>query len=917
MKNLLLILFLTISQLVFSQGETNNWYFGYNAGVNFNNLKVKSLTNGKIDTNEGCATISDKNGHLLFYTDGVSVWDSTFNIMPNGKGLKGNSTTTQSAIIIPRPDSSHLFYIFTLDYEGNSNGCMYSELNMNLNSGHGDIVSGKKNIFLFGPSCEKICATKHKNGKDIWIVAHKYNSDSIFAYQITSSGINVIPSKSTSGLKITNEKENTIGQMKISPDGKKIAFANYYSATSFYNIIADFDVSTGKVTNFWTFTGIFSYGLEFSPKSKYIYIAQWDMDENKSIYQYDAKASSKQEFIDSKKDIGIRMRKIASLQLGIDDKIYFAINGSNYLNVIHAPDSLGTDCRPQKLFLYLASKNSTLGLPNFISSYFNPANINIEGYCPNVATSFSVIYSDKLDSAKWDFGDTSSGTNNFSNNTNYVYHTYKKPGKYKVSLIYYYNNLKKIVTQDLKIKTPEKPFIGNDTNICDGNTLILSPKKSYKSYYWNNKSTTKTIKISDAGFFILISKDTAGCFSSDTIEIKKPFFAKPFIGKDTIMCNSFKLKLSPQQDYLSYEWSNGSRTKSLNVVEKGIYSLWVKDSVGCYKADTIIVQNPFISVDFTISDTFQCFNNNSFVFKGTTTYKEDNHKKSIWYFSDGTSIIDTTVKKSFSNSGIYTVMLVSQSQLGCSDYKIRSVTVNPKTIPAYDTKDGCETDSISFINQSRFAETYNWKYGDGKYSTKFSPRHFYQINGVSQTYNVTLVTILSGCSDSIVKSVTINANPKSDFSYTLGNNKWNFTPTQPENTKYKWLFGDGDSSLSENTSHIFNDGLPSHTVCLKVTNAAGCYTETCKQIVTTSISNTKPLGFKIYPNPNSGNFTIEIDNPEKDVLIEVYNMVGEMVERIERIGGISNINLNVSVGIYLVKVKNGEVDYNQKMSIAK
>lgn len=58
-------------------------------------------------------------------------------------------------------------------------------------------------------------------------------------------------------------------------------------------------------------------------------------------------------------------------------------------------------------------------------------------------------------------------------------------------------------------------------------------------------------------------------------------------------------------------------------------------------------------------------------------------------------------------------------------------------------------------------------------------------------------------------------------------------------------------------------------VFLKVATTDGCISETCKNLVTGSTFENKINGFKIYPNPNTGNFTIEIDNPEKDVLIEV------------------------------------------------
>ena len=88
MKNFtaLLLLFCTLN--VFSQGEANFWYFGENAGLDFNSGSPVPINNGKLNTREGCSSFSDINGNLLFYSDGSTVWNKLHNPMPNGTGLK-------------------------------------------------------------------------------------------------------------------------------------------------------------------------------------------------------------------------------------------------------------------------------------------------------------------------------------------------------------------------------------------------------------------------------------------------------------------------------------------------------------------------------------------------------------------------------------------------------------------------------------------------------------------------------------------------------------------------------------------------------------------------------------------------------------------------------------------------------------
>lgn len=133
-KSIVLLLLLVIS-FCFAQNEANIWYFGNKAGMDFNNGSPVALTDGQMNTNEGCATISNAAGQLLFYTDGTTVWDRNHQPMPNGTGLLGDFSSTQSAIIIPKPNSSTIYYVFTCTDYANTNGIKYSEVDMSLNGG--------------------------------------------------------------------------------------------------------------------------------------------------------------------------------------------------------------------------------------------------------------------------------------------------------------------------------------------------------------------------------------------------------------------------------------------------------------------------------------------------------------------------------------------------------------------------------------------------------------------------------------------------------------------------------------------------------------------------------------------------------------------------------------------------------------
>ena len=104
--------------LLLAQGEAANWFFGNMAGVTFGDGSLPLptlLAGGALNTPEGCSSISNVNGGLLFYSDGVRIFDRTHSQMPNGFDLIGNLTSTQSALIVPNPADSDKYYVFTVD----------------------------------------------------------------------------------------------------------------------------------------------------------------------------------------------------------------------------------------------------------------------------------------------------------------------------------------------------------------------------------------------------------------------------------------------------------------------------------------------------------------------------------------------------------------------------------------------------------------------------------------------------------------------------------------------------------------------------------------------------------------------------------------------------------------------------------
>lgn len=255
-----------------AQGEANIWYFGQNAGLDFNNGNPVALTNGQFVTDEGCATISNSSGQLLFYTDGITVYNRNHTIMVNGTGLTGHPSSTQSATIVPKPGSTTLYYIFTTDNEHDPDGFRYSIVDMDLDNGNG-AVTIDKNVLVYTPTIENLGITKHANGVDYWIITHGWNSNSFIAYQLTASGLNLTPVITNIGATITGGTTDFVaaGTIKVSPSGSKLAFTSVSDIAQLF----DFNTATGVLSNVITLITEPGelYGAAFSPDESLLYIS--------------------------------------------------------------------------------------------------------------------------------------------------------------------------------------------------------------------------------------------------------------------------------------------------------------------------------------------------------------------------------------------------------------------------------------------------------------------------------------------------------------------------------------------------------------------------------------------------------------------------------------------------------------------
>ena len=376
----LILLLCLCSLLVTAQKETAVWYFGYGCGLDFNYNPPKVLNDGEIATKEGSSSICDSDGNLLFYTDGVTVWNRNHQLMPNGTGLMGHFDAAQSALIVKQPEKDHIFYIFTVDCcvaPYNVNGLRYSIVDMRLDNGNGDITN--KNTLIHSPVSERLNAIRSDDGKSIWISSFINIDNKFISFKLNETGIsqphyNPLPTLNT---------HECQAMLKISPNGELIALTNIIPNIGIGQLIlCSINDSIIEILTYLNLPiNIFLYTTEFSPMSQQLFYPIIESNNKSVLYRVSLDNNNEQEIKNSNKLIASISGQIWGMQLAIDGNIYFIHHkryqgnptiDSSWVGVIYYPDDTTRTYVEEKKYIFENSNKTWIALPNFVQSYFDP-----------------------------------------------------------------------------------------------------------------------------------------------------------------------------------------------------------------------------------------------------------------------------------------------------------------------------------------------------------------------------------------------------------------------------------------------------------------------------------------------------------------------------------------------------------------
>jgi hypothetical protein len=412
MKKIMMILAIMFMAGQFFGQTTMTWYFGNKAGLKF-------LTNGTtvpadgsaMYSGEGCTAITDKDGILMFYSDGDTVWDNKNSIV--FKGLFGGPSATHAALAVPIPGTEcQKFLIFTLrgvedDTKPQCLGVALVEVtgiapdyNVRVDKPCSIVNPEGKRILS-----EKLAATSDNQG-GFWVFAHDFIkqvngvANTFYKYNITKDIFSGVASSDEACLKLKEIQViqsiganhnyassddpgfDAQGQMKFSKDGTQLALVLAGSKTvELFGVNLD-PISpttpaylTLKATTKVNPSNGNMYGCEFSPNGKLLYTCESYAlygNPKRNLYQWDIQFGNLNDNTVVVSDINHfpsdHNYKYNALQLGPNDLIYCSEElGVKYLSVIKYPDIKGS-CGWSSLSVPIANKNLN-GLPTVMTNF--------------------------------------------------------------------------------------------------------------------------------------------------------------------------------------------------------------------------------------------------------------------------------------------------------------------------------------------------------------------------------------------------------------------------------------------------------------------------------------------------------------------------------------------------------------------
>lgn len=607
--------------------RTYNWLFGNQVWLDFNTNPPQIKSGSQLNALEAASAYSDTSGNLLFYSNGLTVWNRNHNVILNGTGLNGDNSSSQGVLFIRHPAIDSIVYLFTTDDQCGPKGLQVSKISIHPEIDSSIIID--KNRVLVTPVCESISAIQHQNGRYTWVTVHSKSGNTFYSFLISDAGISECPVTSNQGLSYDGDIFNCQTTSRFSSNGKHYAIN---MLNDFKVMLFAFNNSNGLLTYIRKFDNmIIPTGITFSNNDSFLYT----IERSKQINQI--KISNGQNNIvklinNAFNIIQIEKTPINNLLVNVLDSFYTA-------NILY-PDSIGSKANFIQRYLYLNGVKGKNGLCNFNQSYFYTPSIDFAYSYDCITNSISfegrdTFYADSFNwKARMVFGSTS-----YSSSKKNPKITFTDTGLYEITFIATKGNRSDTVIKRITIYPRiDGDFLGRDTMYRSDVpfSLVLKTPPDMHCIRWNDSSSSPTFTADTTGIYIATITNKAFCTVSDTIIVTRceNSLPKPVLWRDN---DTLKTHFSIADSFIWYRNGNQvSITKDTFILlnDTGTFMVTASKQGHCDNAGdvfnypcipglaipTIHLQKVTIIANHSEADSFVWYRNGQVYLSGTDSF---------------------------------------------------------------------------------------------------------------------------------------------------------------------------------------------------------------------------------------------------------------------------------------------------------
>ncbi|WBV60146.1 T9SS type A sorting domain-containing protein [Chryseobacterium camelliae] len=385
-KNVFLIFLLFFGvDLLFAQGENNNWYFGQYAALNFQNPTPVGISTSSMNALEACGSVSDNNGNLLFYMSGEKIWNKQNQIMPNGVLLPPNQNdSAQQLAIVKNPANSNQYYVFTTgenNYTNSNFRINYSIVDMTLANGLGDVVPASKNVAVLDNlgnifMSEAVTIVPNSSDGSFWVLIP--NGTKLYSYKLSNTGFNNgNPVISNLNFPV-NLNQYQYYSIKSSPKVNNSSYSHYicisfwknniisnFPDSDSINKIYSFNSTTGQITSDFSLqvNGLRAYLPEFNKDASVLFLGYTNIYAVDLISSITGGVQSMEIYHEPSPATAF---PIGSIQRNKHGDVYVNKPSSPYLGRITSPDVYSSNMGVNLTAVGLISGGTRYGLPQLI-----------------------------------------------------------------------------------------------------------------------------------------------------------------------------------------------------------------------------------------------------------------------------------------------------------------------------------------------------------------------------------------------------------------------------------------------------------------------------------------------------------------------------------------------------------------------